>query len=150
MNSFRASVVTHIIYNADRVCKPDNCYGTCVYNKTKTDFFFFLFFQSKKEDQRAAEKLQRKKDAWRRKHEALVRNVRNARLVQQHLAAGGNLKDLPPELNATDAPDDEADSDLVKCPHCGRTFNEASAERHVPLCAERQRDAAVRLKNKKR
>ncbi|VVC45704.1 Hypothetical protein CINCED_3A004157 [Cinara cedri] len=107
--------------------------------------------KSQKEDKRAAEKLQRKKDAWRRKHDALVRNVRNARAVQAHLAAGGNLRDLPPELeNPPGGQDDEVDSDLVKCPHCGRTFNEASAERHVPLCADRQRNAAARLQNKKR
>ncbi|XP_025196843.1 protein piccolo-like isoform X1 [Melanaphis sacchari] len=107
--------------------------------------------KSQKEDQRVAEKLQKKKDAWRRKHDQLVRNVRAARAVQRHLAAGGSVKDLPPELeNATADQDDEVDSDLVKCPHCGRTFNEASAERHIPLCADRQRNAAARMQNKKR
>ncbi|KAF0762681.1 Uncharacterized protein FWK35_00010428 [Aphis craccivora] len=107
--------------------------------------------KSQKEDQRVAEKLQKKKDAWRRKHDQLVRNVRAARAVQRHLAAGGTIKDLPPELeNAAADQDDEVDSDLVKCPHCGRTFNEASAERHIPLCADRQRNAAARMQNKKR
>lgn len=114
-------------------------------------FFFYCDAQSEKEDQRAAEKLQKKKDAWRRKHDALVRNVRAARAVQRHLAAGGSVRDLPPELDAAGQdPDDEVDSDLVKCPHCNRTFNEASAERHIPLCAERQRNAAARQQNKKR
>ncbi|XP_025422597.1 ankyrin repeat and KH domain-containing protein mask-like isoform X1 [Sipha flava] len=108
--------------------------------------------KSEKEDQRAAEKLKKKKDAWRRKHDQLVRNVRAARAVQRHLAAGGSVRDLPPELENASAPDpdDEADSDLVKCPHCGRSFNEASAERHIPLCADRQRNAAARMQNKKR
>lgn len=107
--------------------------------------------KSQKEDQRVAEKLQKKKDAWRRKHDQLLRNVRAARAVQRHLAAGGTVKDLPPELeNATADQDDEIDSDLVKCPHCGRTFNEASAERHMPLCADRQRNAAARMQNNKK
>ncbi|XP_050062205.1 uncharacterized protein LOC114119189 [Aphis gossypii] len=107
--------------------------------------------KSQKEDQRVAEKLQKKKDAWRRKHDQLVRNVRAARAVQRHLAAGGTVKDLPPELeNAAADQDDEVDSDLVKCPHCGRTFNEASAERHIPLCADRQRNAAARMQNNKK
>ncbi|KAL5236866.1 hypothetical protein ACI65C_004276 [Semiaphis heraclei] len=107
--------------------------------------------KSQKEDQRVTEKLQKKKDAWRRKHDQLVRNVRAARAVQRHLAAGGTVKDLPPELeNATADQDDEVDSDLVKCPHCGRTFNEASAERHMPLCADRQRNAAARMQNNKK
>lgn len=96
------------------------------------------------------EKLQRKKDAWRRKHDQLVKNVRAARAVQRHLAAGGNIKDLPEELQVPDDPDPDADSDLTKCPHCQRTFNEAAAERHVPLCAERQRAAAARQANKRR
>jgi len=107
--------------------------------------------QSQKEDQRVAEKLQKKKDAGRRKHDQLLRNVRAARAVQRHLAAGGTVKDLPPELeNATADQDDEVDSDLVKCPHCGRTFNEASAERHMPLCADRQRNAAARMQNNRK
>ncbi|KAL4126841.1 hypothetical protein QTP88_011049 [Uroleucon formosanum] len=107
--------------------------------------------KSEKEDQRVAEKLQKKKDAWRRKHDQLVRNVRAARAVQRHLAAGGTVKDLPPELeNVAADQDDEVDSDLVKCPHCGRTFNEASAERHIPLCADRQRNAAARMQNNKK
>lgn len=105
--------------------------------------------KSQKEDQRVTEKLQKKKDAWRRKHDQLLRNVRAARAVQRHLAAGGTVKDLPPELDNADQ-DDEVDSDLVKCPHCGRTFNEASAERHMPLCADRQRNAAARMQNRKR
>lgn len=110
-----------------------------------------FYVQSQKEDQRVAEKLQKKKDAWRRKHDQLVRNVRAARAVQRHLAAGGTVKDLPPELeNAAADQDDEVDSDLVKCPHCGRTFNEASAERHIPLCADRQRNAAARMQNNKK
>ncbi|XP_029341842.1 uncharacterized protein LOC100162021 isoform X2 [Acyrthosiphon pisum] len=106
--------------------------------------------KSQKEDQRVAEKLQKKKDAWRRKHDQLLRNVRAARAVQRHLAAGGTVKDLPPELDNVADQDDEVDSDLVKCPHCGRTFNEASAERHMPLCADRQRNAAARMQNNKK
>lgn len=114
-------------------------------------YFFFCFEQSQKTDQQVAEKLRKKKDAWRRQHDQLVRNVRAARAVQRHLAAGGSIRDLPPELeNGATNQDDEVDSDLVKCPHCGRTFNDAAAERHVPLCAERQRNAAARAKNKKR
>lgn len=95
--------------------------------------------------------MRKKKDAWRRQHNLLVRNVRAARAVQRHLAAGGSMRDLPPELeNEATNQDDAIDSDLVKCPHCGRTFNDAAAERHVPLCAERQRNAAARSQNKKR
>jgi len=30
----------------------------------------------------------------------------------------------------------EHEEDLVPCPHCGRSFNERAAERHVPRCAD--------------
>ena len=26
-------------------------------------------------------------------------------------------------------------SDYVQCPHCGRKFSEAAADRHIPKCA---------------
>ena len=32
--------------------------------------------------------------------------------------------------------DAEHEEDLVPCPHCGRSFNERAAERHVPRCAD--------------
>jgi endogenous inhibitor of DNA gyrase (YacG/DUF329 family) len=28
----------------------------------------------------------------------------------------------------------EEDPDMVKCPHCGRTFNKEASERHIPIC----------------
>lgn len=48
-------------------------------------------------------------------------------MVKQHLAGGGKLSDLPP-------PPPLDTSDYVPCPHCGRKFNEAAAERHIPKC----------------
>jgi hypothetical protein len=37
-------------------------------------------------------------------------------------------KPLPPPVAS--APDPS----LVPCPHCGRTFNQKAAERHIPQC----------------
>lgn len=49
-------------------------------------------------------------------------------MVKNHLAKGGKLSDLPlpPPLDT---------SDYIPCPHCGRKFNEAAADRHIPKCA---------------
>lgn len=78
-----------------------------------------------------------KKSTWRAKHEEFLNAVRQARLVQMHLAAGGKLSDLPP-------PPPSENPDYVQCPSCGRKFNETAAERHIPRC--KQTPAAPRAR----
>uniref|UniRef100_A0A1E1XDT6 C2HC/C3H-type domain-containing protein n=1 Tax=Amblyomma aureolatum TaxID=187763 RepID=A0A1E1XDT6_9ACAR len=68
-----------------------------------------------------------KKANWRAKHEEFLKAVRQARMVQEHLAAGGKLSDLPP-------PPPSENPDYVQCPKCLRKFNETAAERHIPRC----------------
>ncbi|KAF8786815.1 Zinc finger C2HC domain-containing protein 1C [Argiope bruennichi] len=68
-----------------------------------------------------------KKSDWRKKHNDFIEAIRQAKMVQQHLAKGGKVSDLPP-------PPPSDTSDYVPCPHCGRKFNEAAAERHIPKC----------------
>ncbi|CAH1996088.1 unnamed protein product [Acanthoscelides obtectus] len=65
---------------------------------------------------------------WRRTHEEFIAAIRAAKDAQAHLAKGGKLADLPP-------PPPSSNPDYVQCPHCGRRFNEAAAERHIPKCA---------------
>ncbi|XP_015439761.1 PREDICTED: uncharacterized protein LOC107194628 [Dufourea novaeangliae] len=67
------------------------------------------------------------KSNWRRKHEDFINAIRSAKQVQAHLAAGGKLSDLPP-------PPASDTSDYIQCPHCGRKFNKAAADRHIPKC----------------
>ncbi|XP_017760480.1 PREDICTED: serine/arginine repetitive matrix protein 2-like [Eufriesea mexicana] len=67
------------------------------------------------------------KSNWRRKHEDFINAIRSAKQVQAHLAAGGKLSDLPP-------PPVSDNCDYIQCPHCGRKFNKAAAERHIPKC----------------
>lgn len=72
-----------------------------------------------------------KKSNWRQKHEEFIQAIRSAKQVQQHLAKGGKLSDLPP-------PPVSENPDYVQCPHCSRSFNEAAASRHIPKCANYQ------------
>ncbi|XP_003738239.2 zinc finger C2HC domain-containing protein 1C [Galendromus occidentalis] len=72
--------------------------------------------------------VQVKKSNWRAKHEDFLNTVREAKKVQDHLARGGKLSDLPP-------PRPSENPDYVQCPHCGRKFDESVAERHIPKCA---------------
>ncbi|XP_071453760.1 zinc finger C2HC domain-containing protein 1C-like [Hetaerina americana] len=69
------------------------------------------------------------KSDWRRKHEDFIRSIRDAKAAQAYVAAGGKLSDLPP-------PPPMDTSDLIPCPHCGRKFNDAAAERHIPRCKD--------------
>lgn len=73
----------------------------------------------------------KKKADWRRKHEEFIQTIRSAKKMQDHLAKGGKLSDLPP-------PPPSDTSDYTSCPHCQRKFNEGAAERHIPKCANFQ------------
>ncbi|EZA51319.1 hypothetical protein X777_10248 [Ooceraea biroi] len=67
------------------------------------------------------------KSDWRRKHEDFITTIRYAKQVQAHVAAGGNPNDISP-------PPPSDTSDYIQCPHCGRKFNRAAADRHIPKC----------------
>jgi len=78
---------------------------------------------------KAKEAKEQKKSDWRKKREEFINTLRAAKAAQQHLANGGNLKDLPP-------PPPMDTSDYIQCPHCTRRFSEAAAERHIPKCKD--------------
>lgn len=70
----------------------------------------------------------KKKSSWKTKSSALRDTIRNARMYTRIEKTGGDISMLPP---AAPAPDP---ADFVPCPHCGRTFNENAAARHIPKC----------------
>lgn len=70
-----------------------------------------------------------KKTAWEAKSNQLREAMRAAREYKAAVASGIDPRDIPPPVMSS-APDPS----LVPCPHCGRTFNEHSAERHIPKC----------------
>ncbi|XP_043672230.1 uncharacterized protein LOC122631073 isoform X3 [Vespula pensylvanica] len=100
-------------------------FDTTMYRVKGTELESFVKKSSKKSDLKP--KKPEVKSNWRRKHEEFINAIRSAKQVQAHLAAGGRLSDLPP-------PPVSDTSDYIQCPHCGRKFNQAAAERHIPKC----------------
>lgn len=66
-----------------------------------------------------------KKDKWRADSEAFRDAMKAARAMTKALETGGPLPEYVPS-----APDPS----LVPCAHCGRSFNQKAAERHIPQC----------------
>ncbi|KAJ3416819.1 hypothetical protein HDV05_008404 [Chytridiales sp. JEL 0842] len=71
---------------------------------------------------------QASKEKWKKRHEELIESLRAAKEVQQHLAKGGKISDLPPP------PPTKTEPIGAPCPHCFRRFNESSLERHAAIC----------------
>ncbi|NXS21255.1 ZC21C protein, partial [Mystacornis crossleyi] len=84
-------------------------------------------YQQQKSSRNPQSKTPPRKNNWKQKHEALIHIVSQARQVQQILAKGGKVSDLPP-LPPIENPD------YVPCTYCGRKFAPRAAERHIPKC----------------
>ena len=54
--------------------------------------------------------------------------MKQSRIVSQY-EKEGRLHELPPM--AASAPDPS----FIPCPHCGRSFNQKAADRHIPKCS---------------
>jgi endogenous inhibitor of DNA gyrase (YacG/DUF329 family) len=73
-----------------------------------------------------------KKKAWKAKSSQLRDAMKASRMITQAEKAGIDIRDLPPMPVSAPA------VDMVSCPHCGRSFNETAAERHIPKCKTTQ------------
>jgi rubrerythrin len=71
----------------------------------------------------------KKKDGWKQQSNALRDAMGQQKIIADAEKKGIPLSALPPPKAA--APDPS----LVPCPHCGRSFNETAAERHIPKCS---------------
>ncbi|NXQ52046.1 ZC21C protein, partial [Anthoscopus minutus] len=84
-------------------------------------------YQQSKSSKSPQSKTSPRKNNWKQKHEALIHIMSQARQVQQILAKGRKVSDLPP-LPPIENPD------YVACTYCGRKFSPRVAERHIPKC----------------
>lgn len=70
-----------------------------------------------------------KKNNWKAKSEALRQAMMANRQYNKAVKEGKDPRDIP--MPAAPAAEQVG---MVPCPHCGRTFNEQAAERHIPRC----------------
>merc|ERR1711935_1329214 len=107
---------------------------------------------------RAAEK----KNLWRQKHEDFIQSVRAAKGVDDYDAGGGSENHnsgydsrtyskprQQQQSNYGHQQQQQQQQRAIKpgythCDHCGRTFADATAERHIPWCEEQQRKKGIR------
>jgi hypothetical protein len=66
---------------------------------------------------------------WKQQSNALREAMKQSRIVTKYQKEG-RLDELPPMQSS------QPDPSFTPCPHCGRTFNEKAAERHIPRCAD--------------
>ena len=67
---------------------------------------------------------------WKRQSQDFQAMLKQGRRDKALLRQGVRASELPPP----DYPQQEQHDDRVECPHCGRKFSQAAAERHVPHC----------------
>eukprot|EP00051_Salpingoeca_urceolata_P001802 m.44194 g.44194 ORF g.44194 m.44194 type:complete len:697 (+) comp11686_c0_seq1:354-2444(+) len=88
---------------------------------------------AKKNDRFYEKKTKAKKGNWRAKHEQFIAAIRAAKDPDEYAPP-------PPTTNP----------DYVKCPGCGRTFNEDAADRHIPRCTSKQKQLGSKPQGRKK
>ena len=68
-----------------------------------------------------------KNNKWKMQSEQFRANMKAARMATSGDEAGYQ--------EAMKIASDYEKQQLVPCPHCGRTFNDEAAKRHIPICA---------------
>ena len=81
-----------------------------------------------------------KANKWKIESEQFRANMRAARMATSGDEAGYQ--------EAAKIASDYAQSQLVPCPTCERTFNEEAAKRHIPICANKARMSQMKHGNK--
>lgn len=78
---------------------------------------------------------------WKQQSEQFRANLRAAKMVEEGGAAYEEAAKQAAAYN---------DQSLTPCPHCGRTFNEEAASRHIPICARKAKEAQFKKGGKRK
>lgn len=82
-----------------------------------------------------------KASKWKMQSEQFRANLRAAKLAEE---GGEEYEALAKQASAYNA------SQLTPCPHCGRTFNDEAASRHIPICARKAKEAQFKKGGRKK
>ena len=82
-----------------------------------------------------------KASKWKMQSEQFRANLRSAKLAEE---GGEAYEQAAKQATAYNA------QDLTPCPHCGRTFNDEAANRHIPICARKAKEAQFKKGGRKK
>jgi len=82
-----------------------------------------------------------KASKWKMQSEQFRANLRAAKLSEE---GGQAYEDATKQASAYNA------QGLTPCAHCGRSFNEEAAARHIPICARKAKEAQFKKGGKKK
>lgn len=92
----------------------------------------------KREKENHAEKSKKDKSVpkWKAQSLAFRQAILSAKGASGDSEAAKKAAEIQKELNAANLASggNVMESDMVKCPHCGRTFNEEAGQRHIAIC----------------
>jgi len=71
---------------------------------------------------------------WRQKSMAFRQAILAARAATGDAEAQVKADELQHEIDGAVGAGGMVDPDMVRCPHCGRTFNKEAGERHIAIC----------------
>ncbi|CAJ1343713.1 unnamed protein product [Effrenium voratum] len=110
---------------ANRLGEFDNA-NELIANATKVE---------KKEPEKAAKQKDKTVPKWKAQSLAFRQAILAAKGTSDPEAAK-KAAELQKELNAANLASggNALEADMVKCPHCGRTFNQEAGQRHIAIC----------------
>uniref|UniRef100_A0A0R3RT88 Zinc finger C2HC domain-containing protein 1A n=1 Tax=Elaeophora elaphi TaxID=1147741 RepID=A0A0R3RT88_9BILA len=97
---------------------------------TGSDITIDNVINARKEREKLGGTFPRPKTSWRERHETFVNAVSTSKQA--------NHTTFRIDTPFSSLPKMPVPKDYVKCEYCGRSFNEAAAERHIPFCKTQQ------------
>jgi len=92
--------------------------------------------KEKQKENQVSQKKEKNMPKWKAQSLAFRQAILAAKGDSGDADAAAQAQELQQELNAAKAAGGGEEADMLKCPHCGRTFNKEAGERHIAICVK--------------